>query len=557
VRRSDIASLVITVALTAAAVFGALLAGWGPVLGLDLRGGVAVVLEPTEPTDTDSLDQAIEIIRNRVDAIGVAEPDITRQDQNIVVQLPGVDDAQRALELVGQTAELRFRPVIATFNSNDAQQRFQAQTFLEALNASQASTTTVPATATTEATAAETTEPETTEPETTEPETSTPDSTTAPPTTTPDTTTPDTTTPDTTTPDTTTPDESAETTAADSTTTTVPVTTTTFDVSTAPDLEELLTQPDMEDPDAVVALASLDGTQFFLLGATEATGEIISTASASFNGQWIVPVDFTSSGSDTFNELAARNFGQQVAITVDGVVYSAPTIQAAEFDGAATISGQFTEEEAKDLALVLRFGALPVELEPQTVQSISATLGQDALEAGIIAGLVGLLLVAIYMIAMYRLLGVVAMLSLVVSGAMLWFIIAWLGEWQGLALTLAGATGIVLSIGVAVDSNIVYYESIKEQVRRGRAVRSAADASFPGAFSTIVKADLASIIGAAILYTLTVGAVKGFALYLGIATLLDLLVSYVFMRPLVVLVTRKFAADAPSRLGVVREEVAS
>ena len=551
-RRSDIASLVITVALTAAAVFGALLAGWGPVLGLDLRGGVAVVLEPTEPTDTDSLDQAIEIIRNRVDAIGVAEPDITRQDQNIVVQLPGVDDAQRALELVGQTAELRFRPVIATFNSNDAQQRFQAQTFLEALNASQASTTTVPATATTEATAAETTEPETTEPET-----STPDSTTAPPTTTPDTTTPDTTTPDTTTPDTTTPDESAETTAADSTTTTVPVTTTTFDVSTAPDLEELLTQPDMEDPDAVVALASLDGTQFFLLGATEATGEIISTASASFNGQWIVPVDFTSSGSDTFNELAARNFGQQVAITVDGVVYSAPTIQAAEFDGAATISGQFTEEEAKDLALVLRFGALPVELEPQTVQSISATLGQDALEAGIIAGLVGLLLVAIYMIAMYRLLGVVAMLSLVVSGAMLWFIIAWLGEWQGLALTLAGATGIVLSIGVAVDSNIVYYESIKEQVRRGRAVRSAADASFPGAFSTIVKADLASIIGAAILYTLTVGAVKGFALYLGIATLLDLLVSYVFMRPLVVLVTRKFAADAPSRLGVVREEVAS
>jgi len=538
VRRSDIASLIITVALTAVAVFGAILAGWGPVLGLDLRGGVAVVLEPTESTDTDSLDQAIEIIRNRVDAIGVAEPDITRQDQKIVVQLPGVDDAQRALELVGQTAELRFRPVMASFSADDPQARSQAQTFLAAMN--EASTSTTAATSavtTTVAVGADDTAADATEPETTEPATSsTADAT-------PETTSQDTTT--------------SEATGSEATTTTVPVTTTTFDVSTAPDLDQVLTAPDMEDPAAIVALPSLDGTQFFLLGATEATGEIISTATASFNGQWIVPVEFTGTGSDEFNALAAANFGQQVAITVDGVVYSAPTIQAAEFDGAATISGQFTEEEAKDLALVLRFGALPVELEPQTVQSISATLGQDALDAGLVAGLVGLILVAIYMIAFYRLLGVVAILSLIVSGAMLWFIIAWLGEWQGLALTLAGATGIVLSIGVAVDSNIVYYETVKEQVRRGRAVRSAAEASFPGAFSTIVKADMASIIGAVILYVLTVGAVKGFALYLGIATVLDLLVSYVFMRPLVVLVTRKFAANSPSRLGVVREEVAS
>ena len=518
--------------------FGAILAGWGPVLGLDLRGGVAVVLEPTESTDTDSLDQAIEIIRNRVDAIGVAEPDITRQDQKIVVQLPGVDDAQRALELVGQTAELRFRPVMASFSADDPQARSQAQTFLAAMN--EASTSTTAATSavtTTVAVGADDTAADATEPETTEPATSsTADAT-------PETTSQDTTT--------------SEATGSEATTTTVPVTTTTFDVSTAPDLDQVLTAPDMEDPAAIVALPSLDGTQFFLLGATEATGEIISTATASFNGQWIVPVEFTGTGSDEFNALAAANFGQQVAITVDGVVYSAPTIQAAEFDGAATISGQFTEEEAKDLALVLRFGALPVELEPQTVQSISATLGQDALDAGLVAGLVGLILVAIYMIAFYRLLGVVAILSLIVSGAMLWFIIAWLGEWQGLALTLAGATGIVLSIGVAVDSNIVYYETVKEQVRRGRAVRSAAEASFPGAFSTIVKADMASIIGAVILYVLTVGAVKGFALYLGIATVLDLLVSYVFMRPLVVLVTRKFAANSPSRLGVVREEVAS
>ncbi len=538
--------------------FGAILAGWGPVLGLDLRGGVAVVLEPTESTDTDSLDQAIEIIRNRVDAIGVAEPDITRQDQKIVVQLPGVDDAQRALELVGQTAELRFRPVMASFSADDPQARSQAQTFLAAMNEASTSTTAATSAVTTtvavgaDDTAADATEPETTESGTSSTAGATPE-TTSQDTTTSEATGSEATGSETTGSETT----GSETTGSEATTTTVPVTTTTFDVSTAPDLDQVLTAPDMEDPAAIVALPSLDGTQFYLLGATEATGEIISTATASFNGQWIVPVEFTGTGSDEFNALAAANFGQQVAITVDGVVYSAPTIQAAEFDGAATISGQFTEEEAKDLALVLRFGALPVELEPQTVQSISATLGQDALDAGLIAGLVGLILVAIYMIAFYRLLGVVAILSLIVSGAMLWFIIAWLGEWQGLALTLAGATGIVLSIGVAVDSNIVYYETVKEQVRRGRAVRSAAEASFPGAFSTIVKADMASIIGAVILYVLTVGAVKGFALYLGIATVLDLLVSYVFMRPLVVLVTRKFAANSPSRLGVVREEVAS
>ena len=231
----------------------------------------------------------------------------------------------------------------------------------------------------------------------------------------------------------------------------------------------------------------------------------------------------------------------------------APTIRVREFGGQAVISGGFGESEAKDLALVLRFGALPLELEPQTVEVVSATLGKDALEAGIIAGIVGLALVALYMILFYRLLGVVAILSLGVSGAMLWFIIAWLGEWKGLALTLAGATGIVLSIGVAVDSNIVYYERIKEEVRRGRSVRSAAEGAFSGAFSTIVKADSASIIGAFILYTLTVGAVRGFALFLGVATVLDLVVSYVFMRPLVVLLTRKFAADKPERLGVVEK----
>jgi len=546
VRRSYIVSLTLTVVLTTVAVTGALVAGWSPLLGLDLKGGIAVVLEPTEPADAETLDQAIEIIRNRVDAIGVAEPDITRQGQNIVVQLPGVDDSQRALELVGQTAELRFRPVIGSFSAADPQALSNAKDLVDALTVSSNPAESA-VTATTGAVSTTTTGAESTTSTRAESTTTTGSESTT-------TTDVESTT--------TTGSESTSTTNAEATSTTadqvssttsaVP-TTTTFDVSAAPSLSEVLTDPEVEDASAVVALPSLDDLTVFVLGPTGETGEIISTASANFQSQWIVNVSFTEEGTAAWDVMAGENFGRQLGIALDGVVYSAPTINAREFGGDAVITGAFTEEEAKDLALVLRFGALPIELEPQTVQAVSATLGADALNAGLVAGLVGLILVAIYMIAFYRLLGVVAVLSLMVSGAMLWFIISWLGETQGLAVTLAGATGIVLSIGVAVDSNIVYYERIKEEVRRGRAVRSAADASFPAAFSTIVKADTASIIGAAVLFALTVGAVKGFAFYLGLATVLDLLVSYFFMRPLVVFLTRRFAAQNPERLGVTME----
>jgi len=554
VRRSYIVSLTLTVLITATAVTGAILAGWGPLLGLDLRGGVAVVLEPTEPADADTLDQAIEIIRNRVDAIGVAEPDITRQGQNIVVQLPGVDDSQRALELVGQTAELRFRPVIGAFPASDPQALASAKDLVEALNdsadpaESAASGTTVPpASATTVAESTSTTTDGSTSTTVAESTSTTADGSS--PTTGPESTS------STVAESTSTTAEGATSTTADqaTSTTAAPTTTTTFDVSTAPSVDDVLTDPEAEDASAIVALPSLDGLTVFVLGPTGQTGEIISTASANFQAQWLVNVSFTNEGADLWDDLAGANFGRQLGIALDGVVYSAPTINAREFGGDAVITGSFTEEEAKDLALVLRFGALPIELEPQTVQAVSATLGADALNAGLIAGAIGLVLVAIYMISFYRLLGVVAVLSLVVSGGMLWFIISWLGETQGLAVTLAGATGIVLSIGVAVDSNIVYYERIKEEVRRGRAVRSAAEGSFPAAFSTIVKADTASIIGAAVLFFLTVGAVKGFAFYLGLATVLDLVVSYLFMRPLVVFLTRRFAANNPERLGVTME----
>jgi preprotein translocase subunit SecD len=561
VRRSYIVSLALVTIAAITALVSVLAAGWAPVLGVQLQGGVEVVLRPTSDVSDEQLDRAIEIIRSRVDALGVAEPDITRQGDQVVIQLPGVKDRQRAVDLVGQTAELRFRPVQLPFDAGDAQARSQMGDLLEVIAAQNAAVAgdtatddAAPEEGTTTIAPSITGEPATT---TTAPPSTTvaPTTTTAPPSTT---AAPATTAADgaggaeDTVPTTAAPDEAT------------PPTTTVFDPDTAPSLQDIITPPEDDLADAVVLLPGKvenNGSQLaYILGPAELTGEVVSDANANFQGnQWVVDVELTSEGSDAFDAMAAQYFGQQVAIVLDGVVESAPSINATEFGGVAVISGTFTEGEAKDLALVLRFGALPVEFEQDDVRTVSATLGEGTLQAGVVAGIVGLVLVALYMILYYRLLGFVAVASLAVSGAILWSFIAWLGQSRGLALTLAGITGIIVSIGVQVDSNIVYYERLRDEVKRGRAVRSAADGSFGGAFRTIVWADLASLIGAGVLYYLTTGTVRGFALFLGITTIIDIFVSYFFMRPLVVLVARRIIGENPSRIGVVRptEEVAS
>ena len=468
-RRSQIVSLLLAILIGFGSLAGVLAAGWAPVLGVQLQGGVEVLLRPTAPADDEQLDRAIEIIRSRVDALGVAEPDITRQGEQVVVQLPGVKDKQRAVDLVGQTAELRFRSVLLTFNPFDEAEFGSALDLADAYNGATG------------------------------------------------------------------PEDDA---AAD---------------DEAVEAEALLdfTLPEDDIADQAVVLPGRGEPVGYVLGPAELTGEAVAEAAATFNNEWVVNVDLTDEGAVGFDEIAARYFGQQVAIVLDGVVESAPVIRATEFGGTAVISGTFDEDGARDLAVALRFGALPVEFEQDDVRTVSATLGEGTLRAGVIAGIVGLILVGLYMLAYYRLLGIVAVASLAISGSVLWALISWLGESRGLALTLAGTTGIIVSIGVQVDSNIVYYERIKEEVRRGRAVRSAADASFKGAFMTIVWADLASLIGAGVLYQLTSGTVRGFALYLGLATLIDLAVSYFFMRPLVVFIARRLVNEEPRRLGVL------
>ena len=528
-RRNGLFSLIFIVVLAVGGLAGTFAAGNEPQLGLDLQGGVSVVLEPTEESDDEAIGQAIEIIRQRVDGLGVAEPEISRQDDAIVVQLPGVKDRDKALEVVGQTAELRFRPVLQVLPAGlSAEDLLPPEGEGEAGEGEDPATTTSAPTETT----AVAEDPD-------EEETGyglAPGESAAPAFQTDDTTT----------------------------TTTAPA------GGEQPTPEDLLagfelTPPEEDVADAEVTLAEYDdeGEEVirYQLGPTGATGEILSTASARLEGvgQWLVAVEIKGDRLGDFNQLAGECFNRQptcptgqLAIVLDSVVESAPSINEPVFDSSGvSITGNFDETEAKDLALVLRYGSLPVELEPQQTQSVSASLGRDALDAGLLAGLIGLGLVTLYMLVYYRLLGAIAMLSLAVSAALLWTVVAYLGSSQGLALTLAGVTGIIVSIGVAVDSNVVFYEHLKEGVASGRSLRTSIDGSFTSAFSTIVKADVASLIGAGILYWLTVGPVRGFALFLGLSTLLDIISSYFFMRPLAkILVKSKRLQDRPRVFGM-------
>jgi preprotein translocase subunit SecD len=347
------------------------------------------------------------------------------------------------------------------------------------------------------------------------------------------------------------------------TTTAPPTTTTTAPGAPAQSGPVELTSRDDDTADATVTLQGKDGEGVYQLGPALATGQIVSSARAEIpQGQWIVALSMKggADGIDKFNEIAAQCNPPsatcptgRLAIVLDSVVQSAPTINEPSYSkDDITISGSFTEGEAKDLALVLRYGSLPVELERQSVQTVSASLGEDSLRAGIIAGVVGLVLVALYMLLYYRALGLVMIVGVGVSGALLYSIVSWMGETRGLALTLAGVTGIIVSIGVTVDSYVVFFERLKDEVKAGRTLRTSTDRAFKRAFRTILAANISSFLGAAVLWWLTVGAVRGFAFFLGLATVLDVIVAWFFTRPTVILLSRnRFFTEMPG-FGVAR-----
>lgn len=540
-----------------------LVSGNEPLLGLDLQGGVSVVLQPTTAADEEALNQTVEIIRSRVDALGVAEPEISRQGDTIVVDLPGVKEQQRALELVGQTAELRFRPVVFDLGPSLGSLTVDGEGDGEADSSTDDTTDTTAADDTTETTAADDEESLAPVAGRFAPVAVAQDATT--------TTAADDET--TTTADdeiTTTADEETTTTAGtDVSSTTVPTAQGTVDPAQLALIEacgiEGVTEPEADHADMPVVLEDNNGLRL-CLGPTLLTGEALETAGVNLDqtGQWTVNPVFKSgsTGIDSFNDAAGLCYAGspdpgvcpagRLAIVLDHRVVSAPTINAPIFGrDQIVISGAFGEDEARDLASVLRFGALPVELETLQTRTVSATIGDDVLRAGVIAGLIGLALVACYLVAYYRLAGLVAIAGLLISAVLLWAIIAWFGENLGLALTLAGVVGLIVAVGVSADSNIVYFENVKDAYKGGRRIPTAVERAYRSAISTIVKADVVSLIAAALLYLLTVGAVRGFAFYLGLATLLDLLISWLFMRPaLAFLAQRQAVTNNPKLLGL-------
>ncbi len=630
-RNRNVFSLV-SIVVIVAALFAAVL-GFGerPRLGLDLRGGISVVLQPlvngkkVSNIKAGTLETTKQIIENRVNEKGAVEPDVTVQGQNIVVQIPGVKDQQKALEQVGATAELRFRPVLENLgpvstHSDEAEiaklrsklKIPAGKTGFDVYNAELVARGKTPAPNPYDEVKAQNQSSD----GATTPSDSTGTTTTAPPPTGPAApgVTSTTGATSTTAPGsgtggsrsakvqrlrgqatTTTTVAETTTTAADATTTTVPATTTTIDPAPKnewgikifenakgdlePQFKKLLTlenadaaskigttspEKDVAGDTVVLVQKAYKGqpARRYRLGPTLLTGRAIDDASAGINaqGQWEVRPVFRSGaqGIDKFNEAATKcNTGdqvcptQQLAIVLDSEVISAPVIQQPTFArDQITISGSFDEESAKDLSTKLQFGALPLTLQPQTIQTVSATLGSGALEAGLIAGAIGIALVAIFLVAYYRLLGLVTVGALTLSAAMMWIFVSFMGQQIGLTLTLAGIVGIVVSVGISLDSAVVYFESLKEEVRAGKSVRSAVDKSYATALSTILKADVSSLIGAGVLWALSIGPVRGFALFLFVSTVLDLITSYFFTRPAVIMIGRSRFGTRPALLGI-------
>lgn len=457
-------------------------------LGLDLRGGTSVTLQPRiapgeeGSVTSDAIDQAVSIIRQRVDSLGVVESEVTAQgsgtNRQIVISVPG-DTGRRVVDLVGQTAELRFRQVLASGSgfpaTGDAAATPAAGVSAE-VNAKFA--------------ALDCTKPENLQ-------------------------------------------------------------------GTSSDL-----------PSDVLVTCDRAGGSKYILAPAEVLGRQISAASAGLDTQagsaWFVSLEFDNEGTSAFGALTSRVTSlpeptNQVAIVLDGLVVSAPRITEAIPSGNAQITGSFTQLEAQDLANVLKYGALPLAFDRGEVQQVSPTLGADQLNAGVLAAGLGMLLVIIFTLLYYRALGFVTVASLGVAAIMLYALILLMGQWIGFTLTLAGIAGAITAIGVTADSFIVYFERVKDEMREGRSLRTAAETGWVRARRTILIADFVSIIAAVLLYVFSVGGVRGFAFTLGLTTLIDLIIIFLFTKPALVLVSRsKFfnsghplSGFSPKSLGLV------
>lgn len=489
-------------------------------LGLDLQGGTQVILIPRPATEgaeitEEQLQQSVAIIRQRVDGLGVAEAEVTTQGSGngaaIVVAVPG-ENQERVVNLVQRTALLDFRPVWS---------------ILSPLSTPPTPTPspppTDPAAATPTPTASPTAPPSVPQPE-------------------------------------------------------LPIQAETQTAEFTEDLAALnCLLPENtaggapDDPSQWLGACDQAGSAKYALEPAFIKGTNVTGAEAVLpqNGLgWVVSLEFDSEGARALADASTRlsalpECGQGAspcnafAIVLDGVVVSAPRFNEPIIGGQAQIEGDFTAQEARDLANVLKYGALPITLEVADVTSVSATVGGDQLRAGLIAGALGLALVCIYLLFYYRILGIVAVVSLGVAGLMGYFLLVGLSKTVGLTLTLAGVAGAIVSIGITADSFIVYFERIRDEMRDGRSLRQACDTGWVRARRTLLAADFVALLAAAVLYFLSVGGVRGFALILGLTTILDLVMAFWFTHPITVLLGRtrfmqrgsRWTGLDPERLG--------
>ncbi|BAK35851.1 putative protein-export membrane protein SecD [Microlunatus phosphovorus NM-1] len=499
---------------------------WTPKLGLDLQGGTTITLtaqntDGTGKVDPNSLQLARTIIQSRVDSLGVGETEVTTSgDRQIVVAVPNVQQDE-LVRLVGQTAVLRFRAVYgAEAVTPPATQEPSANPSGEPSQEPSAS----PSGDRRPAPQLPTAPPAPSTPRPSEPGKGTP------------------------------PDKAIEWQPSEA------------DQSdfAAFTCDQADAYPDVSDQPLIAC--NREQTEKYLLGPTLIEGTKLTTASAGVpqnQVQWVVNLEFNSEGGATFaavtGTLATRQPPEnQFAIVLDSEVISAPSVSSSIPGGRAEISGSFNQQSATELANILKYGALPLSFEVSEVSNVSATLGGEQLHAGIIAGIVGLILVVGFCFLYYRGLGIVVVSSLVVAAAITYAAVVLLGGSVGFALNLPGIAGAIVAIGVTADSFVIYFERIRDEVRDGRSLRTAIETGWVRARQTILIADAVSMLSAIILFILAIGSIKGFAFTLGLTTIIDVAVVFFFTKPLMSLLGRteffgqghRLSGLSPDHLGV-------
>ncbi|WP_411085882.1 protein translocase subunit SecD [Streptomyces sp. 061-3] len=518
-----------------------------PRLGIDLAGGTSITLKAkSQPGKPDAINQtnmdtAVSIIERRVNGLGVSEAEVQTQGRdNIIVNIPKGTNSKQAREQVGTTAQLYFRPVLtvtagqatptdtASPSASGSAKPSASPSDKETASGSKA---TPSASATTQGRAVTGALTKDTSPSPSASASGTPKASASP---------------------------SA---SVDPATAELQKRFAALDCSTKAGRAKA--GANAKPTDTTIACSS-EGDAKYVLGPAEVSGTDVDSAKATIDqqrGMWIVQMDFTDKGSKKFQQITSKLSQQQspmnqFAIALDGEVVSAPQVNET-LSGSAEISGSFTQQSAQDLANVLSYGALPLSFDEDTVTTVTAALGGEQLQAGLIAGAIGLALVVIYLVAYYRGLAFIALLSLLVSGILTYTLMSLLGPAIGFALNLPAVCGAIVAIGITADSFIVYFERIRDEIRDGRTLRPAVERAWPRARRTILVSDFVSFLAAAVLFIVTVGKVQGFAFTLGLTTLLDVVVVFLFTKPVMTLMARtKFFSGGhpwsgldPNRLG--------